>query len=535
MIPFASQRGLGQDLATHLLNEHDNERVELMQVRGAIARDLHGAFEEWELQAEILTKCKKHLYSLSINPDQKQEPLTRDQYLDYISRVEEKLGLDKQPRAIVVHEKYGRQHYHVVWSRIDADNGKAVHIAFDRDKLMMLTREFARDHGLELPSGYYNKEKGRQKSFHELEQQRRTGLTLDDHKEQVTEAWQHSDNAKAFVQALAERGYILSKGRRDYLLVDFYGGHYSLPKLINDKAIKIKDVREFLGNDFPVDTLPELDEAKKLVAEHRKQIEQFSKNESFEDDLAELKSNQQVRGQKLAKGKELLGYRQGALKQEQQAKHKIEQDQLSAAHLSEKRAIRLERYKNRPTGLAEFLGRISGVNFIRRKLHHYQDAQHLRSHRQKQAALKYRQRQDDKTLSLRLSLQTKELERKVKALNKVEKRELQSLHKDHKREQRIVTRGRHNEMPSLEQIVELDKTKACDKDKVPDLLSAFELAQKDRYDGMPDLMKAFAKATKDKERDDTETGDSKGRNKTPKPKHQRLYIRSRDKGSDREQ
>ena len=44
MIPFASQRGGGQDLATHLMNEHDNEFMELAQVRGAVAHDLHGAF-----------------------------------------------------------------------------------------------------------------------------------------------------------------------------------------------------------------------------------------------------------------------------------------------------------------------------------------------------------------------------------------------------------------------------------------------------------------------------------------------------------
>ena len=32
MIPFGSQRALGQDLATHLLNAQDNERLEVAQV-----------------------------------------------------------------------------------------------------------------------------------------------------------------------------------------------------------------------------------------------------------------------------------------------------------------------------------------------------------------------------------------------------------------------------------------------------------------------------------------------------------------------
>ena len=40
MIPFASQRSGGGDLATHLLNEQDNEYVEIADLRGAIADDL---------------------------------------------------------------------------------------------------------------------------------------------------------------------------------------------------------------------------------------------------------------------------------------------------------------------------------------------------------------------------------------------------------------------------------------------------------------------------------------------------------------
>ncbi len=534
MIPFANQRANGQDLATHLLNAHDNEQVIIEQVRGAIARDLHGAFEEWELQADILTKCKKYLYSLSINPDPKQEPLSRDQYLDYISRVENKLGLNKQPRAIVIHEKYGREHYHVVWSRIDAEKGKAVHIAFDRDKLMMLTKGFARDHGLELPAGYHTKEKGKQKSYNELEQQRRTGLTLDDHKGAVTQAWQQSDNASSFVQALAEQGYILAKGRRDYLIVDFYGGHYSAPKLINDKAVKIKDVRAFLEKDFPLDHLPELDDAKKLVAEHRKQIEQFGKDESFEDDLKELKSSHQDRAKKLGEEKQLLAYRQSALKVEQQAKHRGERDRLRMAHLGEQRAIRLGRYKNRPTGLAEFLGRISGINLIRKKLHHYQDAQQLKTYRHKQTELKDKQRHDDKTLILRLSLQAREIERKVTVLRQVDKRELQSLYKEHKRDQRIKQRGKHNEMPSLERLAGLENVAVNVRDKVPDLFRTFEEAQADRSHEVPDLMKAFARVAEDKERGDKDSGDSEGRSNSSSPKFQNLRNRKRDDDLDRE-
>jgi hypothetical protein len=86
MIPKASQRGEGQDLATHLQNAFDNEYVEIADLRGAVARDLHGAFAEWEVCAHAMTGCRNYLYSLSVNPDPAQGQLTRAQYLDYVDR-----------------------------------------------------------------------------------------------------------------------------------------------------------------------------------------------------------------------------------------------------------------------------------------------------------------------------------------------------------------------------------------------------------------------------------------------------------------
>ena len=153
MILKGNQRGSGQQLATQLLNADNNQRVEILEMRGSIARDLHGAFEEW-CACSMGTQCRKYLYSLSINPDPQQGVLARAQYFDLIERAEKELGLSGQPHAVVLHvHNDGREHYHVVWSRIDIDNPKAVHIAHDRLKLRKVAQEFARDHGLTLPSG----------------------------------------------------------------------------------------------------------------------------------------------------------------------------------------------------------------------------------------------------------------------------------------------------------------------------------------------------------------------------------------------
>ena len=288
MIPKASQRGEGQDLATHLQNAYDNEYVEIADLRGAVARDLHGAFAEWEVCAHAMTGCRNYLYSLSVNPDPAQGQLTRAQYLDYIDRAEAKLNLSGQPRAIVFHIKEGREHCHVVWSRIDAEHSKAVHQAFDHQKLMMVTRQFARDHGLLLPDGMTQdagRERGKKRSLslYEKHQQDATGLTKEERIGQVTEAWRRSDNARAFVKALEDLGYVLATGKRPYVLVDLYGEMNALPKLIDDRTVRTKDLRAFLERDFPPESLPSVDEARALVAQHRQAIEDFKKAQGHAD------------------------------------------------------------------------------------------------------------------------------------------------------------------------------------------------------------------------------------------------------------
>jgi hypothetical protein len=108
----------------------------------AVAQDLHGAFHEWFAQSKA-TKCRKYLYSLSVNPDLAKYDLTREQYLDFIARTERSLNLVGQPRAVVFHTKNGREHCHTVWSRIIPDAGKAVQMDHDRFKLQAVARKFA--------------------------------------------------------------------------------------------------------------------------------------------------------------------------------------------------------------------------------------------------------------------------------------------------------------------------------------------------------------------------------------------------------
>ena len=468
MIPFGSQRALGQDLATHLLNTQDNERMEVAQVRGAVARDLHGAFAEWEAQAHTLTRCSNYLYSLSVNPDQRQGRLSREQYLDYIDRVENRIGLAGQPRAIVFHVKkdkngVSREHCHVVWSRIDAERGKARQIAFDHDKLMMVTREFARDHGLKLPDGYYRDKgqerpkKNRQLSLYEKSQQEKGGLTKEQHMAQVTAAWHKRDNPRAFVRSLEDMGYILATGTRDYVLVDLYGNMNSLPKLIDDKKVRTKDLREFLGKEFPKDSLPSVDEARALAAGHRAAMELFSKSEERaaregreKQRREELQGRQLPRRQAIEKEVTALAERQRQVRQELLEEQKKARATLRQGYLQESKRIRLDRAGHRPKGLAAFLGRITGVEMITKKIQQYRDKTRYDAFVSQKRELSERQQRETRILTRQHELEKLTVQHRLRSLELVEQRELRSLETALLKERRVEERVRTRQEPSRE-------------------------------------------------------------------------------------
>src|ERR1035437_5902714 len=175
MSPNCNQRGRGQQLAAHLMNDFDNDRVEVANVRGSVAQDLSGAFAEWQADGKA-TNCRKYLYSLSPNPDQRQGKLAHEEYLDFIDRAEKRLGLENQPRAIVFHVKYGREHAHVAWSPIDTEKMRAVQMSNDHQKLRKVVQEFAKHYGIELPDGMQKNKGGeRYEDRKDRSEERRVG------------------------------------------------------------------------------------------------------------------------------------------------------------------------------------------------------------------------------------------------------------------------------------------------------------------------------------------------------------------------
>lgn len=250
MILKGSQRSGARQLAAHLLNERDNDHVSVLELRGFVASDLHGALDEAHAVSKG-TQCKQFMFSLSLNPP-KEAVASEVDFRRAADAAEERLGLSGQPRAIIIHEKEGRRHAHVVWSRIDAAKLKAVNLSHYKRKLTSLSKELYLEHGWTLPDGLRQNGGRSPLSFSlvEWQQAKRQGLDPREIKDAFQQAWAQSDNAKAFAAALEDRGYFLAEGdRRGFVALDVDGEVYSVPRYLTAKT---KEVREKLaGHDLP--------------------------------------------------------------------------------------------------------------------------------------------------------------------------------------------------------------------------------------------------------------------------------------------
>ena len=250
MILNGNARGGAGDLANHLMKD-ENEHIDVHELRGFSAQTLKGALHE-AYAVSLGTNCRQFLYSLSLNPP-KNECVGAADFEDAIERVEKKLGLDGHPRAIVFHEKEGRRHAHCVWSRIDAEEMKAVNLSYDRKKLKSVSRELFIHHGWNMPHGLSDSAKRDPRNFtlEEWQQAKRVGKDPRAVKTAIQDAWAISDNKASFIRALEERGYKIARGdRRGFVAIDSHGEVYSIPR---KASVKTKEVRARLGdpNDLP--------------------------------------------------------------------------------------------------------------------------------------------------------------------------------------------------------------------------------------------------------------------------------------------
>ena len=275
MIIKGSSRAGPSQLSRHLQRTDTNERVEILQLDSPTG-NLNEALRDWQF-ISTGTRGSKGLYHANIDPDARYT-MTADQWKIAVDRLEKELGLDGQPRAVVMHEKHGRQHIHVVWQRTNIDTMTMVsdsynYVAHERASLA-LENEFGHEH---VPGKHAKRDREKQPEFPqekinhaEWQQAERAGIDPRQFKETITALYQHSDSGQAFQAALDERGLIVAKGRRDYVIVAEDGQVYSLARQIS--GVGEKDLRGFMS-DVDRESIPTVEQAKAQQEERSRTLE----------------------------------------------------------------------------------------------------------------------------------------------------------------------------------------------------------------------------------------------------------------------
>jgi hypothetical protein len=258
LIIKGKSRGGPKQLATHLLRADTNERVEVLE-KPANAAVIGDAFSEWQTIAEG-TRGRYGLYHANIDPDA-QYAMTAEQWTRAVDLLERELGLDGQPRVVVMHEKNDRQHIHVVWQRTDIDTMTLLSDSHNYDAHKRVARALEKEFGHEAVVTKPAEERA-PISHAEWQQAERSGHDPRTFKDQVTALYHASTSGSTLQAALDAHGLIVAQGdRRDFVIVDHAGEVYSLARQI--KGMTAKDLRAFMA-DVDADALPTVAEAKAL-------------------------------------------------------------------------------------------------------------------------------------------------------------------------------------------------------------------------------------------------------------------------------
>ena len=260
MIIKGSERGGAKQLALHLMNTQDNDHVELHKVHGCIAQDIEGALMEIYAVSRA-TNCTNPFFSVSLSPPKYATPTVAD-YEAAVDRIAQHLGLDRQSYILLFHEKAGRRHAHVVFSRIDLETMKAINLHFYKDRLNEIAHELFLAHGWDLPKGFENRALSSPTNYGltEYHEGKKAGRDVERLKKLFLDCWQGSDSRKGFEAALQEHGIYLCQGtRRGFVLLDESGNIYSLSRWLGEKP---KALTAKLGSP---DDLPTIEQVKAKI------------------------------------------------------------------------------------------------------------------------------------------------------------------------------------------------------------------------------------------------------------------------------
>lgn len=276
MVIKGSARAAPGELAYHLLREDTNEAVRVMEFSGVASLDLREALAELDGMGAG-SRSRRTLYHASINTPV-SEQLNEQQQGIARNRLAVQLGLAGQPFAMVEHVKAGRQHTHVVWSRIDIETGKAIPDSHNYRKHEEVSRELELEFGHGPVIGAHVRDKETQPrpergpTWAEQRQAERSGMTPAVAKTAVSELWRQTTTGRDFLHRLEAEGFIVARGdRRDFVLIDQAGEIHGLTRRI--EGAKAAQVRDRMA-DVDVDGLPDVAGARHQLRQRQKVQEQ---------------------------------------------------------------------------------------------------------------------------------------------------------------------------------------------------------------------------------------------------------------------
>jgi hypothetical protein len=253
MIINGGSRSNGVFFAKHLMNGEANEQVTLCEMRNLAATNITDAFREMEAVASG-TLCKNYFYHANINPTE-NELLTPEQWTIAADTLEHHLRLDGNARFVVEHQKRGRTHRHVIWSRIDIRTMRAAAMTDDYVKHQAVARELEAAFGLETvasvigPDRSPNPRPARRPRTWETFRGQKSGIDPVAMSRTLTRLYHESANAAAFAAAIAEHGLTLVKGRSAVCVRDAAGDLHCLARRLD--GISASELRAFL-RDIPI-------------------------------------------------------------------------------------------------------------------------------------------------------------------------------------------------------------------------------------------------------------------------------------------
>lgn len=249
----------GRGLAAHL-ERADNERIEFLGMRGGLSGNIRAAVQELR-ELGFGQRCKRPLYHAQINPHPDDRSLTAAELARALEIFEKENGYENQPRAIEKHTKKGREHYHVIYSRIRPD-GRTVSDSWNYYRHEKAARRIERaldlipERGRLFEHSPDIEQHPRPPSHDEMQQAARLGgRDPREVKAQIRQLYARADNAAAFVAELEAHGFTLAKGdRRDFVLIEKKSGQIISARAIGARAAEL---RAFFGNLAPAANPPQ--------------------------------------------------------------------------------------------------------------------------------------------------------------------------------------------------------------------------------------------------------------------------------------